>query len=91
MLDVLVFAVCLVIGLVFTVFGFRKDLIAFLGIIFNVYVIFDVFFVGLTEGVGYVYGSINSTRSFDVGAIVLLPMFFVVVLVVGVVVRWRSR
>lgn len=89
-MDIAVYVICLACGLFFTLIGLKDDRLAFIGLVFNVVVVSDVFVNGLTEVIGYASG-VPVTRSFGVDTVILIPMFYCVILLFGIIVRWRSR
>lgn len=89
-MDILIYVICLAFGVFFTLFGIKNDYLSFVGIVFNVVVTADVFTNGLTEVIGHVDGE-EVTRSFGVDTVILIPMFFVILLVLGMLLRWNSR
>lgn len=89
-MDIIVYTLCLAFSVIFTLFGMKNDWLSVIAIVFNMSVVADIYVNGLTEVIGH-SGGTPVTRNFGVDTVILIPIFFAVIGVFGILVRWRAR
>lgn len=82
-MDIFIFVVCLVFGLVLTLLGLRSSPLAIISICFNLAVFTTALVSGVSEQIPIATEIIETT--YDVYPALLLPVFFIVLSVVKVV------
>lgn len=71
------FLVCVTFQLLFMFLALKYPIVGIFGILLGLYVVGDLAVNGLTEVIGYV-GSSEIVHSFDIGVILIIPIFLVV-------------
>lgn len=88
-LDLMVFVVCMVFGLVLTVLGFRSKWLGMFGLLFGVVLFVDLFLNGLSTVAG-VSGESAVTSGLGVDVVIWIPLILIFVNAVSGVANFRG-